>query len=48
MLWWRKKKVDWYVRVARFMARSRTLTVLGGVVALLGGARRAQKRIARS
>lgn len=45
-LWWRKKKVGWTLRTARFLGRSRRLAIFGGAVAVLGGARQAQKRLA--
>src|SRR5207302_729155 len=46
--WWKKKKAGWFVRTARFVGRSRNLTVFAGAVALLGGAREARRRAAGS
>jgi hypothetical protein len=39
-----EKKITWTVKLARFLSRSRALTVFGGLVALFGGARALQKR----
>jgi hypothetical protein len=44
---WRKKKTSWMLRSARMAGRSRRLTLFAGAVALLGGAREAQRRLAR-
>jgi hypothetical protein len=42
---WRRKKAGWVTRFADFLGRSRKLTLFAGLVALLGGARGAQKRL---
>jgi len=47
-VWWKKKKAGWFVRTARFVGRSRNLTLFAGAVALLGGAREARRRVAGS
>ena len=44
-LWWRKKKAGWTVRAARYVGRSRRLAFFAGTVAVVGGAREAQKRL---
>jgi hypothetical protein len=44
-LWWRKKRAGWVTRFAGFVGRSRKLRLFAGLVALLGGARGAQKRL---
>ena len=47
-VWWKRKKAGWFVRMARFVGRSRNLTLFAGAVALLGGAREARRRVVRS
>ena len=42
---WRRKKAGRLMRFAGVVGRSRKLTLFAGVVALLGGARGAQKRL---
>jgi hypothetical protein len=42
---WHRKKAGWLTRFAGFLGRSRKLTLFAGLVALLGGARGAQKRL---
>lgn len=44
-LWWRKKKVGWTVRVARFFGRNERIALFAGLVALAGGARGLQRRL---
>jgi len=44
---WRRKKAGWVTRFAAFVGRSRRLTLFAGLVALLGGARGAQKLISQ-
>jgi hypothetical protein len=43
-LWWRKQKVTWTMKLARFFSRSRGLALFAGLVALLGGAREMRRR----
>ncbi len=45
-LWWKERKVTWTMRLAGFFSRSRTLALLAGLVALLGGARQLRRRTA--
>jgi hypothetical protein len=44
-LQWRRKKAGWMTPFAAFVGRSKRLTLVAGLVALLGGARGAQKLI---
>ena len=44
-LWWRKKKAGRMLRAARYVGRSHRLAFFAGLVAVLGGARGAQKRL---
>jgi hypothetical protein len=43
-LWWRKQKVTWTMRLARFFSRSRSVALFAGLVALIGGAREMRRR----
>jgi hypothetical protein len=43
-LWWRKQKVTWTTKLARYFSRSRSLALFAGLLAVLGEAREVHRR----